>query len=183
MYVCTVTRRASCGFSTFDQKWHEWGWSWHSLQNDIPHTRKARMNKPFGKAREGSYIFQFDTSLWSHNVELFGRSLHVIFLSYFTPVLSQICTVRYPTILEQTRSTPGQRLKHNTVQNNIQPWKSLESECIIQINRCLDILYALLIRYMRLVFPLTKNRIVFHITHATLVYITHIDVIRIMLVL
>ena len=58
------------------------------------------MNKPFGKAREGSYIFQFDTSLWSHNVELFSRTL----LLLFTPVLSQICTVRYPTILEQTRS-------------------------------------------------------------------------------
>ena len=103
-------------------------WSSLSRQNDIPPTRKTRMNKPFGKVREGSYIFQFDTSLWSHNVELFGRSLLVIFLSYFylifilflsyfTPVLSQICTVRYPTILEQTRSTPCQRLKHNTVQN------------------------------------------------------------------
>ncbi len=41
------------------------------------------MNKPFGKAREESYIFQFDTSLWSHNVELFGRTLLVIFFSYF----------------------------------------------------------------------------------------------------
>ncbi len=92
-------------------------WSSPSRQNNIPPIRKARMNKPFGKAREESYIFQFDTSLWSHNVELFSRTLLVIFLSYFTPVLSQICTVRYPTILEQTRSTPCQRLKHNTVQN------------------------------------------------------------------
>ncbi len=82
-------------------------WSSLSRQNDIPPTRKVRMNKPFGKAREGSYIFQFDTSLWSHNVELFGRTGHVIFLSYFCHILPQFFPRFAPCGTQQSWSKPG----------------------------------------------------------------------------
>ena len=65
------------------------------------------MNKPFGKAREGSYIFQFDTSLWSHNVELFGRSLLVIFLSYFCHIFILFYPGSFPLLHRAVPNNPG----------------------------------------------------------------------------
>ena len=65
------------------------------------------MNKPFGKAREGSYIFQFDNSLWSHNVELFGRSLLILFLSYFYHILPRFFPGFAPRGTQQSWSKPG----------------------------------------------------------------------------
>ena len=50
-----------------------------------------------------SFVFDFNT--------LFSLS---------TLILSQSCTARYPTILEQTRSAWDQRLKHSSVQNSSQ---------------------------------------------------------------
>ncbi len=65
------------------------------------------MNKPFGKAREGSYIFQFDTSLWSHNVELFGRTLFLFFSSFFSLFFVIFYPSSFPDLHRAVPNNPG----------------------------------------------------------------------------